>query len=145
MLNLKTKFQSEHSTKIKKLFIENVCIKIKTDEIFLYVNTSQYNERSPIIKGCVVLETKKYDISVWKHNNKDNMPYYAGYLNINITDQNNIITQRQIAGKIGLKKHQGSLYGTILINGTRYSIYDLQPQNEKDTDLYYWRGVVKKL
>ena len=141
---MKEKIQSEHSEKIKRLFIENACMKIKNEEIFLYFNKSQYNERSPILKGCACLGTKKYDVSVWKHTNKDNEPYYAGYLNINVTDQNNRITQRQVAGKIGLKKRQSLLYGSIVINEARYSIYELQGIYEESMDLHYWRGQIKK-
>jgi len=139
---MKAKIQSEQSEKIKSLFIENRFMKIKNEEIFLYFNSSQYNERSPVLKGCVCIENKKYDISVWKNINKDNEPYYAGYLNINIMDQNNRIAQRQIAGKIGLKKRQGSLYGSVLIDETRYSIYDLQKRYDENMDLHYWNGKI---
>lgn len=127
----------------KRVFIENLKLKLENDNIVMFPNECIYTERSPVIKGFARINNTDYEVSMWINKDENNSVYWAGYLNIYLLDENKKAIDRIICGKILIKREGDSLNGYIVIKGEQMSI-SITKNIRQDIEFKYLTAKVEK-
>lgn len=121
---------------LNQYFIKTFPLRIKNNDIIMFINPNIITKKSPDIKGFTKIQNIVYEVNIWTHKNSSGLKYWTGFLNkIGILTPENTISFHV--------KQPGLFGGNITFETIKKNIFIVfKTTSFKTTGLKYLEGQI---